>query len=572
MHPIPLRNRIRTLVSIPFRAAMRKDRRRFLDTARTRCRTAQQAVLADLLRLNSDSAFSVQYRLRPDLSVQEFRERIPVSDYELVRPWIERMKTGDHRALLGSQNRLVMFAITSGTTASSKLIPVTEQFVRRYRRSWQLWGIDVYTQHPRLKNLSIMQVAGSHRRFATADGTPCGSISGLVASTQKRVVRSMYAIPYDVVRISNPSAKRYAILRLALADPLIGMMITANPSTLTQLFACLQGNSESLVRDIHDGGIAACDIDTKTKTALHRALQARPERARELARLLERDGQLLPSSCWPHVELLGVWSGGSVGAYLPMLRRLFPNAAVRDHGLHASEGRMTLPIEDNTPAGVLEIETHFFEFVPVDQADATDPIVLEAHELEDGEEYLILLTTCSGLYRYNIHDVVRCVGFHGETPLLEFRHKGAHISSITGEKIAESQVVEAVQSASTDIGAIIPVFTLTPVWGTPPGYVLYVDTELCDADRQRFCHTLGEAVDLRLRKLNVEYDDKRSSQRLRKIRVEQLPPAAWQLFIKTRTSNDGGSLEQYKHPCLLPDPKFDNLFLSGCGLNHDSDH
>ncbi len=57
------------------------------------------------------------------------------------------------------------------------------------------------------------------------------------------------------------------------------------------------------------------------------------------------------------------------------------------------------------------------------------------------------MTTAGGLYRYNISDLVRCVGYHGRAPLLEFLNKGAHYSSLTGEKISEHQVVAAVEAA-----------------------------------------------------------------------------------------------------------------------------
>ena len=58
-----------------------------------------------------------------------------------------------------------------------------------------------------------------------------------------------------------------------------------------------------------------------------------------------------------------------------------------------------------------------------------------------------MLTTAGGLYRYNISDLVRCVGYHGRAPLIEFLNKGAHYSSLTGEKLSEHQVIAAVEAA-----------------------------------------------------------------------------------------------------------------------------
>ena len=566
MSGIPLKYKIRAIAGAPMRRGARREHAQFVHQARHSCHSCQQDVLQRLLQLNADTAFSRDFGLQPGISTAEFRSRIPVGDYDLIRPYVERMQHGDHRALLGSANELLMYAVTSGTTGSSKLIPVTREFVRLYRRGWQIWGIGAYGLHTVLQRLNIMQISSSHRRFTTADGTPCGNISGLVASMQKRIVRTMYTIPSEVAQIDDGAARRYTILRLALADPHIGMMITANPSTLSQLLAAMDEHAESAVRDIRDGGLSCDAVSTGIRSSLSGELRAAPERARQLDQLLEREGTLRPDACWPYLRLLGVWSGGSVGAYLPALRQQFPNVVVRDHGLHASEGRMTLPLEDESASGILEVNTHYFEFIPIEDAESDHPDVLEAHELQEGREYFILLTTCSGLYRYNIRDVVRCTGFFGQTPLLEFRHKGALISSITGEKIAESQVVEAVRGFADALLLELQTFTMTPYWSDPPGYSLYVGlNEKSDEDNQRL-QKFADAVDRKLRSLNVEYDEKRASLRLQPLKIVALPLEVWQRFSHQRATRGGGSPEQYKHPCLLPDPKFEGLFLQDCGL------
>ncbi len=147
-----------------------------------------------------------------------------------------------------------MFAVTSGTTADSKLIPVTTRFLDDYRQGWQRWGIGTYTQHPELQRLNILQISSSHRKFTTPDGTPCGNISGLVASMQNPIVRTLYTIPSAVAEISDPDLRRRIIVRLALSDPHAGMLITANPSTLVQLWEIAERNSEQLIDEIRAGG------------------------------------------------------------------------------------------------------------------------------------------------------------------------------------------------------------------------------------------------------------------------------------------------------------------------------
>ena len=569
MSRIPLAYKIRALAGTPLRRRMRRVRSEFLAAAKSDCRGSQNAVLNDLLRLNGQSAFSKDYRLTAEMTVEEFRSRIPVAGYELVRPYVNRVAAGEHSALLGSLNKLLMFAVTSGTTAESKLIPVTSRFLDDYRRGWQMWGIGTYSEHALLQKLNILQISSSHRKFTTADGTPCGNISGLVAAMQNPIVRTLYTIPAIVAEISDPEARRYTILRLALADQYLGMQITANPSTLLQLAEYASTRAADLIRDIRDGGVRGCELPDAIQRSLRRALKPHPQRAAFLQDVLDQNGFLRPCACWPMLEVLGVWCGGSAAAYIPRLKELFDNIAIRDHGLHASEGRMTLPLEDNSAAGVLEIQMHFFEFMPVRESESPCPVVLAAHELQDGHEYFILLTTSSGLYRYNIQDVVRCVGFYGTTPLLEFRHKGAHMSSITGEKIAESQVVESVQAAGQSLGHSFRLFTLTPTWSEPPGYTLFVDWNERPAEPEsgRRLVDLGDAVDRELRQRNMEYDEKRGTGRLGGINVVAMDSCTWQRFTSARQSRSGGSAEQYKHPCLMPDPRFENLFLKACGID-----
>ncbi|MCA9066779.1 MAG: GH3 auxin-responsive promoter family protein, partial [Planctomycetaceae bacterium] len=494
MSSVPLAYRVRAFAGGFLRRSIQRQRGQFLADARKSAQMCQHQTLQRLLTLNADSEFSRDFHLRSGMSVEEFRRSIPVSDYELVRPYIDRMKSGQHKALLGTGNELLMYAVTSGTTAESRLIPVTTQFVADYRRGWQSWGLGAYTDHSALLPLNMVQLTSSHRRFFTEDQTPCGNISGLVAAMQRKVVQSMYTIPPQAADVRDAFAKRYLVVRLAAADPYAGMLVTANPSTIIQMMELLQQRADSIIDDIRTGGLSV-DIDETVRRSLHKRLRPRPERARQLQELRNRDGSLRPAAIWPHLQLLGVWCGGSAGSYVPPLRKLFDGLPVRDHGLHASEGRMTMPIEDNSPTGILEVQTHFFEFIPVNEAESANPIVLEAHELQEGQEYFILLTTSSGLYRYNIRDVVRCTGFYGATPMLEFRHKGAHISSITGEKIAESQVVEAVQQAARQLQISLRQFTLTPEWGDPPGYSLFVDVAE-DAGASRLAQLATESDQL----------------------------------------------------------------------------
>ncbi|MEX0727258.1 MAG: GH3 auxin-responsive promoter family protein [Planctomycetaceae bacterium] len=541
---------------------MRRDARHYLQDAFD-CRETQTTVLRDLLALHADSRFSRERGLDAHLTPAEFRSRLPVVTDDFYRPWIEKLRIGDSGALLGSNQRLLMFALTSGTTAESKYTPITERFLRDYRRGWQIWGIHTFTDHPRLHLLNILQFGSDHDQFRTPGGTPCGNISGLVGAMQSPVVKLMYTLPTEISKIHAPDAKYYTALRLAIADEYVGVLMTANPSTLLRIARLADQYKESLIRDLHDGTLTLppppCGDDADPIPASVRKLLARRlrcqnrARARELDRIVQRTGTLFPKDVWPRMQLLAVWTGGSAGAYLHQLKQYFGEIPVRDHGLSASEGRMTIPFADDTAAGLLDVGTHYFEFIPEQEHGGLRPIVLEAHELEEGRNYYIILTTSSGLYRYDIQDVVRCVGFRGTTPYLEFLHKGAQIASITGEKISESQVIAAVKASFENVGCTLDCYALAPQWGDPPGYRLLMEEQhMPPAD---VVQKLAEQIDRRLQELNSEYHEKRHTSRLAPIECLPLTDGAWSRFIAGSHAKMKGNVEQYKQPCLFTDLK-----------------
>jgi hypothetical protein len=240
-----------------------------------------------------------------------------------------------------------------------------------------------------------------------------------------------------------------------------------------------------------------------------------------------------------------------MGTYLRDYPHYFGACPVRDVGLIASEGRMSLPITDHTPAGILDIRHHYFEFIPEDQAELKEPEAVEATDLIEGRHYFIVLTTAGGLYRYHIHDLIRCVGFHGRAPVIEFLNKGAHYSSLTGEKLSEFQVVAAVTAAQERVGLRLGSFLLLPVWGDPPSYHFLVEeSDLLDP---LVAERLAAELEAELGRCNCEYENRRTTLRLGPIRMRRVASGSWADFQRRRLARSGGTVEQYKQPHLMPD-------------------
>jgi hypothetical protein len=409
--------------------------------------------------------------------------------------------------------------------------------------------------HQRISCAPILQLAGDPEEFHTEAGIPCGSLSGLTVKVQHRYIRLLYCMPAAASPIKDSHAKYYVALRLSLGRP-VGMITAANPSTLSALARTLNDEKENLLRDLHDGTLnPKLNLPDSIRADLAPYLRRYRRRARHFDAIARRTGELWPRDVWPPDRLLlGTWTGGSVGPYLRQLTQFYGDTYVRDLGLVASEGRMTIPLTDDTPAGVLDVTTHYFEFIPEAEGDAPKPTVLGAHELEEGKHYYILLTTAAGLYRYHIHDLVRVAGFHRRTPLLEFLGKGQHFASLTGEKLSEYQVTHALADVTRRRGVPLPVYTLAPCWDDErPYYGLFIERGAWDEATARtvlaeFDHSLGER--------NDEYRGKRSSDRLGRVQLFWLPPGTWAAWDRERLTRAGGPAEQYKHPCLVGDLKF----------------
>ncbi len=514
----------------------------------------QFEVLRRILKQQTNTSFGKDHHFGSIAALADFQRRIPVRGYDYVEPYLQRVLKGETSALLADQ-KIHMFAMTSGTTATRKYIPVTDQYLADYRRGWNIWGLKVYRDHPIVRMRPIVQLSGDWEEFFTDTGIPCGAVTGLTAQMQMRIVRWLYCVPGIVGKVKDPIAKHYLALRLSVPRK-VGMIIAANPSTLVNMARAGDQEKETLIRDIHDGTLSErFDIPADVRCAVARRIAKRhPERAHALEEIIRRTGTLYPKDYWPSECVIGNWMGGSVGAYLRHYPKYYGDTPVRDVGLIASEGRMTIPMSDGTPSGVLDITSHFFEFIPEEEGDSPNPTVLSAHELKEGRNYYILLTTAYGLYRYNIFDVVRCTGFFNRTPLVEFLSKGAHIANITGEKVSEYQIIAAMSEVLREMNLDLTAYSVAPCWDDElPFYGLFVEgTDL--ANREQGVR-LTAAFEERLARINIEYASKRESRRLGPVRLFLLPNGAWQQWDRQRLTRTGGTLEQYKHPCLINDPK-----------------
>ncbi len=521
-----------------------------------RCETTQRQFLAEVLRRNADTAFGKEHQFGSIASAEDYARQVPLRDYEGHRPWMERLIAGEKRVL--TDDEPFMFATTSGTTDLPKLVPVNEAWKKQTTSVMSMWLAMAQQSHSGMLRHKILAMASPAVEGYTEKGVPIGSVSGLTRERMPRILKQMYSVPYEATGISDYDAKYFVTMRYGLATQ-VSLMATPNPSTLIRLAGTGNEFKEDLIRAIHDGDLGINLAETNTEESAGMAdLQARlesglspdPARAKVLEKIVQETGQLRPRDAWPHLKLLGCWLGGSAGIQSRLLSDWYGDVPRRDIGFRATEATMSLPISDNTAAGVLGVHTNFYEFVPEEHIEEDHPPALLAHQLEKGKRYYILLTTSAGLYRYDINDIIEVTNFWRGCPLIAFVQKGRDMTNITGEKLHANQVMIAAERAAEitkvrwmqiqaipDIKACRYDLLLEP----KPGYT--------HGELERFVQVFDEE----LRRCNEEYEVKRKSKRLHMPLLHEMRPGWAERIQKADVLRTGKRDSQYKWRVLRDD-------------------
>lgn len=529
---------------------------RNLDRSLRFSRETQSSLLKSFLQRNRETRFGKRFRFSGIRSIDEFQKQVPLQDYQSLAEDIAAVRNGERDVLFPSRDALHMFGLTSGSTGAPKTIPITNRYLRRFRETYGIWSTRILRDHPKLAEGKYLAMYSDWRESYTPRGVPCGAVTGLLASLQPPWIRKRMVVPAEVAGIKDPTVKEMVALHHALCHDTV-LWTSANPSTLLRLADRLEDQLESLMKGLFDGAFPLLE-DLSKRYRSHPDFRPNPIRARLLDRRIEEAGNTLPAAIWPGLEALSCWMGGTLTPYLEALRVRFPGVPIRDPGLMASEGRFTIPIEDNTASGIPDLNSLFFEFYPAEGSDSV-PVgstgsLLLPHEVEIGQRYYLIFTCDWGLHRYHIDDIVEVTGKMGETPLIRFVRKGSGFSSITGEKLSEDQIVVAIESLPTAFRRKRNDMMVAPIWGNPPRYILFVEGggDLSGAE----CLLAAESMEKTLRELNCEYDAKRASHRLDALQAALLEPGAFDRLKREEIERAGGRAEQYKLKRIRGDLEF----------------
>ncbi|MCY3885915.1 MAG: GH3 auxin-responsive promoter family protein [Gammaproteobacteria bacterium] len=484
-------------------------------------KATQWQALKKILQANQMSDFGREFRFEKIDSPQSFQESVPVGDFEALRSYIERQRDGEERALTWEMP--VYYNRTSGTIGTPKDVPVTQQNVDEIRLGSQLSAFVLSQQSDVLKG-SVFAIGGSAIEAKTLRGIPIGSASGMLYRQQSRFVRSRYVLPPEVFDIEDVETRYIAMAVYGLARRDVTTVATANPSTFVRLMEIIEQHTDAVLRHISEGTAPLTGTGLET-------IKPNPTRARELRLLLERKKTLSYRDFWPDLKGVVTWCGGSCGFALSKLTPSLPSdCAVYEFGYNSSEFRGTINVDLENNLCLPMFQHSYFEFVSTQDWENGRSKFVGLDELEDGAQYYIFATTSSGLYRYDINDIVRVSGRINATPTLDFVQKGRGVTNITGEKLTEHQVLEGINSLRQEFG-VDPDFFVLLADEEESKYMLCME---CSTNYDR--NQLENFLDSRLRSLNIEYQAKRKSGRLGRLSLIELPTGTGYRFRSERVA------------------------------------
>ncbi len=432
------------------------------------CEQTQETMLLELIKNCADTEYGRLNNFKDIKSVDDFRKAIPLNEWDTFAPYCARMEKGEEDLLFPGQADY--FYATSGSIGSFRYIPesaretIAREAIAQARLAYNLlnFGENAATRVFAFMSRSVID--------ATDAGIPRGTASGRSGDLISATLLSKLAFPQDVVNTYEGESLLYMMMRCALVFSDLTAIVGNNAGMLKTIVIYAKENAATLIKDIKTGQ-CQYNVPLRIRAQLAPFLRPNPKRADELQALLEND-RFYPRYYWPKIAVASFWLGGSVGAYVDGVREYLPKTTqFVDVGYGASEAKFNIPLKAETAAGALSTFSVFFEFIPIGGGET-----LLAHELEDGKDYEMLITTYAGLYRFKLHDIIRVEGFTGNTPNIKFIAKMGDVANLAQEKIPGADLDKVIRDTMKEYDNEVLCVQVFPD-STTSNYKVYIEFE-----------------------------------------------------------------------------------------------
>lgn len=478
----------------------------------------QIKTLKKLLKKARHTAFGQQFHFDEILNSRhpgkKFQELVPVYDYNRIyAEWWH--KTLEGHSDVCWPGRIKFFALSSGTSeAASKYIPITNDLMRGNRIVMikHLLTLRNYDQLP-VKSLGKgWLMLGGSTDLQKGPGYYAGDLSGITAKKVPFWFSPFYKPGKQIAKTRDWNKKlEYIVNEAPNWD--IGFVVGV-PAWIQM---CMEMIIERYkLKNIHE--------------------------------------------IWPNLAFF-VHGGVAFEPYKHGFEKLIGKPLIYIETYLASEGFIAYQDKQNAKGMKLVTNEHIFhEFVPFDEKNfdhegniLPNAEALMLHEVEEGKDYALLLSTTAGTWRYLIGDTVRFIDKSNCEIIITGRTK--HFLSLVGEHLSVDNMNKAIQLASEEMNISIPEFTVV---GEPHG-TFFAHHWYVACDDHADANDLREKIDEHLKLLNDDYATERTSA-LKEVYLNILPEAAFMQFMQLKGKMGG----QHKFPRVLKGKMLEDwkLFLS----------
>lgn len=530
---------------------------RKLRNACTFPRIAQRNTLRAILTEAKDSVYGKEHHFEEILQARSERELYELyqkfnkpTEFEDYRPYVNRMLQGEPDILF--RGKPVLYATTSGSTGEPKYVPISGIYMKNvYGSMTRLWLHNFIHQRRKVFSGQIFAIVGKQIEGHAPDGTVYGSVSGFTQKDAPGFIKKMYCTPTELFNIEDYAARNYALMRFSI-ERNVTLWIAPNPSTMVELQNTVDKWLDEFIEDIGNGTLSdKVDIPEDIRKAVQPWLKPNPDRAYELRALQSQYDQVQPRHFWPNLQILSSWKCGNTQIYLRKFQGHIPSATLHQElGYFATECRFGLVFDDSNETVVMP-HMHYYEFKREKDLGDPDAPFYQLYELKEGERYCPFVTTFSGLYRYNMNDIVQISSPFINVPRMHMIQKVNGIVSITGEKLYEDQFIKAVDQAQDSTGMKLTYYT-GYVNLTESRYDWYFEFTDRKVDQKK-ADAFAKVVDENLMKLNIEYESKRKSFRLKDPAVYLLQPHAFDKFKEFILNRNHRDASRFKPNVLAQD-------------------
>ncbi len=459
----------------------------------------QQAVLQYLLKQGSRTIFGKEHELQNVKTYEDYRQAVPIRDYEAFVPYIDKIKNGEQNVLW--KGKPIYFAKTSGTTSGVKYIPITKESIPNHINGARdaLLCYMAESGNASFANGRMIFLSGSPE-LERVGGIPTGRLSGIVNHFIPRYLRSNQLPSYETNCIEDWEVKLDKIVQETSGENMT--LISGIPPWMQMYFDWLSQRNE---------GKKIKELFPELQVIVHGGVNFEPYKTKLI---------------------------DSLGGNVDMIET-FP----------ASEGFFAFQdtIENNglllnTNAGI------FYEFIPAGEIANEKPTRLSLGDVKVGENYALIVTTNAGLWSYSIGDTVRFVSTDPYRLVVTGRIK--HFISAFGEHVIGEEVEYALLNAAKDFNTHIIEFTIAPAIQVSEGlpyHEWFVEFENPPADMNAF----AAAVNKYLAEKNIYYEDLIAGGILQTLKIRPMKKNAFIEYMKSIGKLGG----QNKVPRLSNDRK-----------------